>query len=218
MLMTPLDIVLDRLADGMIIVDDRAQVLHANRPARELLDRVSARSAGSGELSFAHARTQRAFLRALTDCTAPAGDDDDPVPHEFLVLDARCVTVARASVEPLRRRSVSDRAADTHLVSLHPQPEEAQVSTATLRALYGLTPCEARVAVQVMTVRSPNEIATRLGLSRNTVKSHMKSIFRKCEINSLAQLAALVATGPRGRRQFDAAARSATASAPTPPG
>ena len=218
MSMTPLDIVLDRLADGMIIVDDRAQVLHANRPARELLDRVRARAAGTGELSFTHARTQRAFLRALRDCSAPARDADDPVPHEFLVLDARCVTIARASVEPLRRRSGGDRAADTHLVSLHPQPDEAQVSTESLCALYGMTPCEARVAVQVMTVRSPNEIATRLALSRNTVKSHMKSIFRKCEINSLAQLAALVATGPRGRRQFDASMRNSAANAPAPPG
>ena len=54
MSMTPLDIVLDRLADGMIIVDDRAQVLHANRPARELLDRVRAKSAGTGEIGRAH--------------------------------------------------------------------------------------------------------------------------------------------------------------------
>jgi DNA-binding CsgD family transcriptional regulator len=43
------------------------------------------------------------------------------------------------------------------------------------------------------------ELAERLELSRNTVKTHLRRVFRKCEVSSLAQLAALVATGPRLR-------------------
>ena len=46
---------------------------------------------------------------------------------------------------------------------------------------------------------SLSEIARRTSLSRNTVKTHLKRVFRKCEVSSFAQLAALVATGPRRR-------------------
>jgi hypothetical protein len=31
------------------------------------------------------------------------------------------------------------------------------------------------------------------------VKTHLRRTFRKCEVNSLAQLTALIATGPRVR-------------------
>ena len=52
------------------------------------------------------------------------------------------------------------------------------------------------VASQVVTVKSLAELADRLSLSRNTVKTHLRQVFRKCEVGTFAQLTALIATGP----------------------
>ncbi len=193
-----LEFVLDRITDGMIVIDQRARVLHANRPARELLDRVRDAASASGELSFSHWRTQFAFERALAPAD-PTDIEDGGPPRQFLVRDSTGATVARASVEPLQRRCGDQALVSTHLVSLHRQPDVATVSAESLSALYGLTSSEARVAASTIAARSVNDLADRLCLSRNTVKSHLKRVFRKCEVYSFAQLAALVATGPRLR-------------------
>lgn len=193
-LLAQLEIVLDRMADGMVVVDARGRIVHANRRAREVLASTSLQRSASGALTFADARTQDALERALA-----AGADtceDEQCRRTFLVRDARGQTVARAAVEPLQRRSADAPAADRFLVTFHPLPHEARVSADALRALYGLTPSEARVASHVVGAASLTELSERLDLSRNTVKTHLRRTFRKCEVKSLAQLTALIATGP----------------------
>jgi DNA-binding CsgD family transcriptional regulator len=179
-----LEIVLDSLADGTVVVDRAARVLHANRPARELLAAARPGSSGGGLLRFSHPRTQAAFERALAE------------PGEFLVYAPDGDVVARASLRPLTRNS---HRMDTSalLLCLRSQPRRARVCAASLQALYGLTPAEARVAAGVVGSGSIRELASRLDLSENTVKSHLKRVFRKCEVQSVAELSALVATGPR---------------------
>ncbi len=193
-----LEFVLDRISEGMIVIDHHARVLHANRPARELLERVRDAAHGTGELSFKHRHTQFAFERALA-CSGPSSVDETRPPRQFLVRDSSGSTVARASLEPLQRRRSGQAIVSTHLVSLHRQPDEAEISSEALSALYGLTSSEARVAAAAIAAHSINDLAARLCLSRNTVKTHLQSVFRKCEVSSFGQLAALVATGPRLR-------------------
>jgi DNA-binding CsgD family transcriptional regulator len=193
-----LEFVLDLISDGMIVIDQQARVLHANRPARELLDRVREATSASGELSFTHRHTQFAFERALAQ-SGPERCDETGTARQFLVRDPAGAIVARASVEPLQRRRSNPATVSAHLVSLHGQPGTATVSADSLSALYGLTAAEARVAAGALAARSILDLARRLALSPNTVKTHLKGVFRKCEVGSFAQLAALVATGPRTR-------------------
>jgi DNA-binding CsgD family transcriptional regulator len=213
------EFMLDCVADAMLVVDARARVLHANRAARELLGEVRDPARGCGALVFRDAATQRAFERVLASYEAcapiaaacggtPTDDDadwsdpglDDAPERQFLVRDATGGIVARATVEPLQRSSRDDTVGSgAHLVSMQRQPVPRAVSTHSLRALYGLTACEARVAATTLAAHSVDDLALRLGLSRNTVKTHLKRVFRKCEVASFAQLAALVATGPRLR-------------------
>jgi DNA-binding CsgD family transcriptional regulator len=193
-----LEFVLDRISEGMIVIDRHAHVLHANRPAREVLGRVRDSASASGALSFTHRHTQYAFERALANCGSGQFDAES-AQRQFLVRDAKGATVARASLEPLQRRHGDEASVSTHLVSLHRQPDVAEVSAESLSAMYGLTRSEARVAAAAIAAHSINDLAQRLGLSRNTVKTHLKRVFCKCEVGSFAQLAALVATGPRLR-------------------
>jgi len=130
---TELEFVLDRIADGMIVIDQGARVLHANRPARELLERVRDAASASGELSFTHPRTQFAFERALA-LSGPSWFDDDCAPRQFLVRDSTGSIMARASLEPLQRRRSGTGIVATHLVSLHRQPQSARVSADSLVA------------------------------------------------------------------------------------
>ncbi|AOZ68456.1 hypothetical protein LPB142_03280 [Rhodobacter xanthinilyticus] len=61
-----------------------------------------------------------------------------------------------------------------------------------------LTPQEARVALEVMHGHTPQQIAGKLGLSINTVRSHLAQACAKTETAGKAELAAALHRSPLG--------------------
>jgi DNA-binding CsgD family transcriptional regulator len=53
---------------------------------------------------------------------------------------------------------------------------------------HGLTPAEHRVALALMTARTPQEIATHLSMSRGTLNDHRNVIFRKFGVTGRIEL------------------------------
>ena len=97
----------------------------------------------------------------------PAGRRTHPLLAEHSGRDFRLVTI----VDPFRadRRDV----------------------TAALRAL-DLTPAEARIALEIAGSASLQSAARTLGLSVNTVRNHLKSIFLKLDVGRQSELVALI--------------------------
>ncbi len=62
---------------------------------------------------------------------------------------------------------------------------------------FGLTPTEARVVDALVDGQTPQDYATRNGVSVNAVRFHLKHIFLKTETASQAQLVAKIANMPR---------------------
>lgn len=63
----------------------------------------------------------------------------------------------------------------------------------TLAKLYKLTASEIRVAEAVLRISGNDAIATALGLSRATVKTHLNRIFRKTAARNQSELIRLIA-------------------------
>ena len=74
--------------------------------------------------------------------------------------------------------------------------QRREIAPEVLKELYGLTPAQADVACTLYEGRSVEATATALGLSLNTVRSHLKQIFSKCEVQTQAELQHLLALGP----------------------
>ena len=67
-------------------------------------------------------------------------------------------------------------------------------SAQLLHDLFGLTAGECIVAAEVMRGRSAREAAERLELSHETVRTHLKNIYRKCNLGSQGELLSLLAS------------------------
>ena len=65
-----------------------------------------------------------------------------------------------------------------------------------LRDLYGLTAAQAAVTAYLFEGQSVEQTAEQLGLSVNTVRSHLKCIFTKCGVHSQTELLHLLDLGP----------------------
>lgn len=77
-----------------------------------------------------------------------------------------------------------------------------------LADLHGLTRAEARTVLAMLAEHSVPKVARRMGLSNNTVRTHLKQAFRKCGVRGWAQLAVQLAGNPL-RGSLDRVSREA---------
>ncbi len=73
---------------------------------------------------------------------------------------------------------------------------DKNISSSILRYMFDLTGAESRVTADISSGLSVDEIATKSKLSKETVRTHLKSIFSKTGVNRQSQLVSLVASIP----------------------
>ncbi|MDQ1345380.1 MAG: hypothetical protein QG586_910 [Pseudomonadota bacterium] len=182
-------IILDKLDRGVVLLDARGRVLDANSLAVRLLKAGDGMALRSGRFVFADAALELRLSRMITQRGAGAAA-------------AFAARVSRSAGAPYRvvvtpvPEGADER--DVAFVALIYAPDEQRdISTDVLRELYALTPAQAQVARSLFAGRSVEESAAALNLSPNTVRTHLKQIFTRCEVQSQAELLHLLAQGPQ---------------------
>jgi DNA-binding CsgD family transcriptional regulator/PAS domain-containing protein len=209
---------LDLLHAPVVLLAADAAILHANAAARALLAAGRPLAALRGRLSSPLPDVARAVRRALAEC----GRGEGPPLHGGFGIPARhddgvyALHVLPLGASAVRPRPVARAVAALFVASPAPRPG----ATADLvTALYGLTPAEARVFVQVADGRTPAEAADALGVAPSTLHTHLLRVFAKLGVHRQADLvrlaAALEPPAARGGQASDRpSARRAPASAP----
>jgi len=188
-----LEEVLDQLSLAVLLVSNDLRVLYANRQAGGMLERGDVLSL-RGDVLAPTAPGLRAAMRAAIEQIArdqtrlgrkgmgiPA-QDRDGMYHVVHVL-------------PLAQRDRTGRE-NTPCAAIFIASSDASTRPAddVLAALFGLTPSEARVLDRITTGRTVADIATELGVSVNTIRTHLLHIFEKTGVKRQADLVALSAT------------------------
>lgn len=88
---------------------------------------------------------------------------------------------------PLADREVAGRTLFT--VTITEPAAEHPVAAGTIAQLCGLTPCEARTAEMILAGAPPKSMATVLGVSLATVKTHLHRVFSKSGTRGQADFA-----------------------------
>lgn len=83
------------------------------------------------------------------------------------------------------------------MVTVSDPDAAAQVSGERLRALYGLTPAETRLAVALLDGSSPREVAASLGLRFQTVRNQLQQLYEKTHTSRQSALVLLLANAGR---------------------
>ncbi len=183
--------VLDRLSSGVILLDRRARVLYANAAARALDATSGALRLGKANVtavSPSHARELETLIRAVLGGVPMVSMS---VPR---VSDGLAVTILAVSV----RGKDAARFADLHLpdaavmLFIVDPANRLDIPPAVVMDAYGLTRAEARVALAVSSGLSVPEVAIQLGLSPNTVKTHLRRVFAKTGTGRQAELVRLM--------------------------
>jgi len=185
---------LDALASGMFIVDATGRIVHANRSGYVMLDEANALRAPGGRLGA----TDPAADQALRDIFAAAGGGDAALGRKGVAVPLKGRGEERfvAHVLPLtsgarRKAGVSYRAAAA--VFVRKATMNAPSAPEAVAEAFRLTPAELRVLFAIVEIGGASEAAYVLGISVDTVKTHLRHLFEKTGAGRQADLVKLVA-------------------------
>ena len=167
----------EREATARLIVSRDLTVLAANASAQALIDGCEALSFRDGALA---AKDRRATMR-LVEAVAAAG----PI--------ARAVVIGEGSGVLLEVQALEGHDAGPVGLMLRDLVAATSIECADLEAMFGVTPGEHQVVVQLLKGYSSREIAAQAGKSILTIRTHVKRAYGKIGVKTRGQLFARLA-------------------------
>ena len=203
--------ILDCVDRGVILLDADGVVLESNSLARNVLGNGNGLQVRGGRMTFADAATDLRFARMLAD-------------HGRGVATRVLAAIVRRIDAPSCRVLVSRLGLDhddahgvAFVACIYRAAETRDIEPDVLREIYGLTRAQADVARKLYAGRSVARTAAELKLSSNTIRTHLKQIFSKCEVRSQARIAAFARARPAGVLSALCVIRAAGSAAPRSP-
>ena len=131
-------------------------------------------------ISFDAVRSERRVSTMLTGRSIAVPGDNDSAPLVAHLL-------------PLRGAGRDIFSGASSLLFVTPVAQSKAPDVRLLEMLFDLAPAEARVAGLLVEGKSVEAIAKAQGITDNTVRMHLKSVFSKTGVNRQAQLVSLLA-------------------------
>jgi DNA-binding CsgD family transcriptional regulator len=185
---------IDRLASAVYLLGPDCAVRHANRSGLSLIDRREILDLSHGQLRLDDPAADRELRAAVS---AAATGDDLALGVEGIAIPLATRDGERYGAHVLPLTSGARRHDSVSLCAAALFVQKAALNLATvpelMAKLYGLTPSEIAVVLAIVEIGGAPAVADLMGLSRETVKSHLRSIFAKTSVRRQADLTKLVA-------------------------
>ncbi|MEO6215600.1 MAG: LuxR C-terminal-related transcriptional regulator [Sphingomonas sp.] len=188
---------LDKLERGVIITGPEGQIRFANRAADRLLTAGDGIDATRGRVRATRTRPAEK-LRSMIYRTARTGIGKDVVAGDAVSISrSNDVNPIAVVAEPLapghNERLGQGRRAGTILFVGDSCPGTSP-SVKRIASIYDLTVAEADIAAHIVMGASVASAAEARGITENTAKTHLKSIYEKIGVNRQSQLVRRVMT------------------------
>lgn len=195
---------LDRLVIGLILYDRHARVVYINPTAESIIEEHPALQVQGDHLLLANAEEDRSLRQTILDTARIDPDDswkqsvalgithpdvNSPLPLQVTPMHAHLIT------------SDLDYEGAKVAVFLTDPNLQQPISVDSLVSVYGLTPSEAQVAITLANGHNIDEIAKTSNHSAHTIRSQLKSVFRKTGVSRQSELIKLLLTGPFAQRR-----------------
>lgn len=173
--------VLDMISTGILVVSETADIIVKNRIMRQLLDEKSGLyETTNGQLAAENENASAALKHGIAEVSATAKGMNDQSGMIVQVPRRGVGTPLIAVVSPLRDAEIEiDKGLSGALITLVDPLRPGGVKSDLIAAVYGLTSAEARVAGLVLQGNSNTEIAERIEVSPETIKSQISMILAK---------------------------------------
>ncbi|MDD5307823.1 MAG: helix-turn-helix transcriptional regulator [Deltaproteobacteria bacterium] len=179
---------------GAVLLDSKGEVVEANAEARAILDQCDGIGVNRDRrLTLWDRDAARLLLRAVGEAASTAKRRGDSTGGTVCAQRPSGRRALELVVAPLCMNREATAAENLSAVVFVTDPSRVATGVSErLIAAYGLTRAEARVAALLAEGSSPTEIAERLAVTGETVKTHLKHIFGKTGARRQSELIALI--------------------------
>ncbi|MBW2269242.1 MAG: helix-turn-helix transcriptional regulator [Deltaproteobacteria bacterium] len=183
----------EQFAVGAIFLDRSGKVLQMNRVAERLVGERAGLRVVDGSLCAAGQAASRELARMIAAAIEIRPAARPGVARALRIRrdgGGRDLGVVVRSVPPAE---ASDRLdAPAAVVFIGGPEEDVPLARETIRQLFDLTPAEASLAALLAAGRSLDRAAGELGITRNTARAHLRSVFSKSGVTRQAELVHLI--------------------------
>ena len=186
---------LDRLPQGVLIVDAACRLLSVNQAGEQLL-------CGGDGLIVRHSKLHASFPSDSAALHKAVGQATAPATHDLAGITGRAIAIRRTrqappltvTIAPLRTDALwfARELPAAILFVDDPEREPAAPAADRLRAHYGLTPTEARMAVEIVRGQGLQAAADALRITAHTARTHLQRVFDKTGVRRQTELIRLL--------------------------
>lgn len=179
---------LDRLSTGVIFINENLKVFYTNKSADALLKASRLLALSDDCLTCVTPEKTAELQRLVLEETGNTFtlETENEAPLHLLVSPLHSHNENYGQDLPI---------AIIHIFETVKDPDRIED---VIRSLYNLSPTEARIAAKLVLKPDLQEIATSLGITYNTARTHLKRIYSKTKTNRLSSLVHMIVTGPVG--------------------
>lgn len=190
-----------RSSSPLVLIDEYGQVAFTNQCAEALLSNESGLSVQNSRLTAMHEAEQSNLQRLLQSAVATGARRGTGSGGAMRLTSLNGKQRYNLLITPYPDRSVSHLSINQRIcaaVFIHDTQQSGKLPADTLKTLYGLTRSEIRLAEGVVAGLTPAEAAHKYGVSINTTRTQLRSLFAKTNTQRQADLLRLL-TGLIGR-------------------
>jgi DNA-binding CsgD family transcriptional regulator len=195
---------LDRLVIGLILYDSNARPVYINPTARAIIESHPGMQLQDDDLILINAEDEKNLRKTIIDTAAIDPDDSWKQSVAIGITHPDVEAPLPILVTPMHANLItSDLDYDGAKVAVFISDPNLQqpISIDNLVSVYSLTPSEAQVAISLANGHSIDEIAESSYHSAHTIRSQLKSVFRKTGVSRQSELIKLLLTGPFAQRR-----------------
>jgi len=185
--------VIDRLMFGSIMLDQYGFVLHQNKIAEDTTARKDGLSVTSGKVHALMENDNKELQNLITNALAVHSQDLPNIVKALSISRPQGDCPLGILVRNVTAESwvEGDRKAAVAILFRDPLCA-VETSHDAVRRLFGFTPAEAGLAMILADGKTLDEAAAELGVSMNTVRTHLKSMFLKTSTTRQTDLVRMI--------------------------
>ena len=190
--LTALDALVDRLSSPVLLVDGTGALRHANSAGLEALRQARFLVLRQGRVE---PRSQRLALQFFDVLAAATGEGQADAPGtssttmRLLDADGRVAVLLAQSLRGQNTAGMGQTDIGLFLTYANPDP---RANDLRLQAIFGLTPAETRLVAHLLHGKTIRDVSDHLHLSRETLKSQLRSLFEKTGTRRQSELIAVL--------------------------
>jgi DNA-binding CsgD family transcriptional regulator len=182
---------IDMLPTGMIFFGAKGNVAFMNRSASLTVGERDGLLATHAGLQAERAAESSLLVKTIREACATLTGEGLSAGGTVMV-SRRTRRPLQIQISPIRDMAIETSQPVSAVAFVRDPNQRQRPPQDILRTLFGFSPAENRVALLLGEGRSPREIAQAIGVSFNTVRSQMKSIFAKAGVKRQGELIRLL--------------------------